>query len=136
MFKIFNSQCFFLKLFVYINITFKCRCLCHHNIVVAQILTLYVFFSMHWCCFRNVFRLCLWQKFVRREGCFGEGDFFISPLFVPSFPCVCVSYTLSVLLLSVLHGLCLSIATVCLFNTVSFAAVCLSQNSKIPKRVD
>lgn len=49
-----------------------------------------------WCCFRNMFRLCLWQTFVqvRREGCFGEGDLFISSLSVLSFPSMYVSYTL------------------------------------------
>ncbi len=55
-----------------------------------------MYLFMQWCCLRNTFRLCLWQTFiqVRRDGFFGEGDRFISPLSVLSFLHVCVSYTL------------------------------------------
>lgn len=69
--------------------TSKCGCL-------TSVCKIFIFLYTVWCCLRKKFRLCLRDKFVqvRREGCFGEGDLFISPLSVLSFPHVCVSYTL------------------------------------------
>lgn len=75
----------------------------------------YGFIFIHGVVFRNMFRLCLWQTFVqvKREGCFGEGDLFISSLSVLSFfpLSMYVSYTLVHHFLRLLLLLCSSSCT-------------------------